>query len=89
MATSGVSALNPPKEERHGRPHPCQRRQATQPLHPERWKALVDATIECMCRSEVEDPFLLGKAEGLHMAISHESGASLGWVRDYICEESF
>lgn len=51
--------------------------------------ALVDAAVECMRRSDAEDPYFLGKAEGLCMAIAHASGADLDWVRDYISDEAF
>lgn len=52
-------------------------------------ESLVNAAIECMRKSEAEDQFLLGKAEGLILAIAHESGASADFVRDHVCDESF
>lgn len=50
---------------------------------------LVDMAVECMRKSEAEDAFLLGKAEGLCVAIAHASGADLDWVRDYVSDEAF
>ena len=50
---------------------------------------LVDMAVECMRKSEAEEEFLLGKADGLCIAIAHASGADLDWVRDYISDKAF
>lgn len=51
--------------------------------------ALVNAAVECMRKSEAEDSYFLGKAEGLCVAIAHASGADVDWVRDYVSDEAF
>lgn len=52
-------------------------------------ESLVSEAIECLRKSNAEDSYFLGKAEGLCVAIAHESGADRDWVRDYICDEAF